>query len=124
VSGSNTTVIRLALPSLQALALAHFVKRVDFNTVARLASVAISCDDGKAEADLVWLALIELRRAMAEAGAARRDMPASDPAAIASDRIVAAVLPPAKSDASNPVLPDSRRPEAAGEYRISHFHRK
>jgi hypothetical protein len=58
----------LALPSLQAKALAHFVKRVDFETVARLSSVAVVAD-GKSEADLIWLALAELRRALAEADA-------------------------------------------------------
>jgi glucose-6-phosphate dehydrogenase assembly protein OpcA len=49
-------------------ALAHFVKRVDFETVARLTSVAV-VSDGKSEADLIWLALAELRSALAEAGA-------------------------------------------------------
>jgi hypothetical protein len=45
--------------------LAHFAKRVDFETVARLASVTVVAD-GKSEADLIWLALIELRRALTE----------------------------------------------------------
>jgi hypothetical protein len=96
VSGSKTTVIRLTLPSLQAMALAHFVKRVDFNTVTRFASVAVACEDGKAEADLVWLALIELRSALAEAGAASADLRTSDPAAIGPCQIAAAALPSAK----------------------------
>jgi hypothetical protein len=65
------TAIPLALPSLQAKALAHFVKRVDFETVARLSSVAV-VSDGKSEADLIWLALIELRSALAQADVARR----------------------------------------------------
>ena len=68
MSGSKTTEIHLALPSLQAMALANFVKRVDFETVARVASVSV-VSDGKSEADLIWLALIALRRAVADAGA-------------------------------------------------------
>jgi hypothetical protein len=84
------------------MALAHFVKRLDFNTVACFASVAVACDDDKAEADLVWLALIELRRALAEAGAAKGDVPRSDPAALVSGQIDAAVSPPAKSDRCDP----------------------
>jgi hypothetical protein len=48
------------------MALAHFVKRVDFETVARFASVTV-VSDGKSEADLIWLALIALRNALAKA---------------------------------------------------------
>ena len=66
VSNSKTTEIPLALPSLQAMALAHFVKRVDFEMVARFASVTV-VSDGKSEANLIWLALIALRSALAEA---------------------------------------------------------
>ena len=66
-NNSKMTTVHLALPSLQALALAHFIKRVDFETVVGLASVAAACDDDKSEADLVWLALIALRRALTEA---------------------------------------------------------
>jgi len=61
------TTVQLALPFLEALALAHFIKRVDFETVVGFASVAAACDDDKSEADLVWLALIALRSALAEA---------------------------------------------------------
>jgi len=50
------------------MALAHFVKRVDFEMVARFASVTVTViSDGKSEADLIWLALIALRRALAQA---------------------------------------------------------
>jgi hypothetical protein len=69
VSDSETTRIALALPSLDAAALAHFVKRVDFEMVARLSSVSV-VSDGKSEADMIWYALIELRRALEEANAA------------------------------------------------------
>ena len=53
------------------MALAQFVKRVDFEAVTRFATVTVVCD-GKSEADLIWLALIALRRALAEAGVAPR----------------------------------------------------
>jgi hypothetical protein len=63
--------IPLALPSLEAKALAHFVKRVDFETVASLSTVTV-VSDGKSEADLIWQALITLRSALAAADASRR----------------------------------------------------
>jgi hypothetical protein len=66
LSNSETKKIALALPSLEAAALAHFIKRVDFEMVAGLSSVSV-VSDGKSEADMVWYALIELRRALAEA---------------------------------------------------------
>jgi hypothetical protein len=78
MSDLETTAIPLALPSIQAKALAHFVKRVDFETVARLSSVAV-VSDGKSEADLIWLALIELRSALAAADVARRAAPPLGP---------------------------------------------
>ena len=71
MSNSETTRIVLALPSIEASALAHFVKRVDFEMVARLSSVSV-VSDGKSEADMIWYALVELRRALAEANAARQ----------------------------------------------------
>jgi hypothetical protein len=46
-----------------------FVKRVDFETITRFAAVTVVCDDGKSEADLIRLALIALRGALAEASA-------------------------------------------------------
>jgi hypothetical protein len=63
--------IPLALPSLEAKALAHFVKRVDFETVASLSTVTV-VSDGKSEADLIWQALIALRSALAAADVSRR----------------------------------------------------
>jgi hypothetical protein len=77
----------LALPSLQAKALAHFVKRVDFETVARLSSVSVVAADGKSEADLIWLALAELRSALAEANAApQATRPRAGPLTVISGR--------------------------------------
>ena len=75
MSNSKTTAIPLVLPSLQALALAQFVKRVDFETIARFSAVTVACDDGKSEADLIWLSLIALRSALAEASARSVDCP-------------------------------------------------
>jgi hypothetical protein len=65
-SDAEAAAIPLALPPLQAIALAQFVKRVDFETIARFAPITVACEDGKSEADLVWLALTELRRALAD----------------------------------------------------------
>jgi hypothetical protein len=72
-SDAQTAAIPLTLPPLQAIALAHFVKRVNFETVARLSPVTVACDDGKSEADLTWLALIALRHALAEAALNRAE---------------------------------------------------
>jgi hypothetical protein len=55
------------------MALAQFVKRLDFETITRFAAVTVVCDDGKSEADLIWLALIALRGALTEASARPRD---------------------------------------------------
>lgn len=63
--------IPLALPSLEAKALAVFVKRVDFETVANMSAVTV-VSDGKSEADLIWQALIALRSALAAADAKPR----------------------------------------------------
>ena len=68
MGNSGTTRIGLALPSVEAKALAHFFKRLDFETVARFSSVSV-VHDGKSEADMIWYALIELRRVLAEANA-------------------------------------------------------
>jgi hypothetical protein len=65
------TAIPLTMPSLQALALAQFVKRVDFEMVVRFASVTAVGDDGKSEADLIWFALVTLRSALAESAPGR-----------------------------------------------------
>jgi hypothetical protein len=65
------TAIPLALPSLEAKALAQFVKRLDFETVARMSAVTVVAD-GKSEADLIWFALTALRGALAQADAKAR----------------------------------------------------
>jgi hypothetical protein len=67
----DTIAIPLFLPPVQALALAQFTKRIDFDTVARFAAITVVCN-GQSEADLMWLALIELRTALGAAGFAPR----------------------------------------------------
>ncbi len=73
MSHANTATIPLALPRLQAMALAQFVKRVDFETITRFAPITAACQDGKSEADLVWLALVALRGALAKAAPERAE---------------------------------------------------
>jgi hypothetical protein len=68
-SDEERAAIPLILPPLQATALAQFVKQMDFETIARFAPITAVCDDGKSEADLIWLALIALRGALAEGSA-------------------------------------------------------
>jgi hypothetical protein len=68
-SDEERAAIPLVLPPLQATALAQFVKQMDFETIARFAPITAVCDDGKSEADLIWLALIALRGALGEARA-------------------------------------------------------
>jgi hypothetical protein len=63
--------IVLELPNDQAMALAQFVKRVDYDTCVRFASI-ITTYDGRAECDTMWSALCMLQRALAEAGFAPR----------------------------------------------------
>ena len=63
--------IPLFLPRCQCLALAQFTKRIDFETIVRFASV-LPVAAGKSEADLMWLALIELRQSLGAAGFAPR----------------------------------------------------
>jgi hypothetical protein len=65
------TAIPLALPSLEAKALAQFVKRLDFETVASMSTVTV-VSDGKSEADLIWFALNALRGALAQVDAKPR----------------------------------------------------
>jgi hypothetical protein len=59
--------ITVRLPRLQVFALAQFTKRIDFETVVQFAAVSV-VRDGQSEADLIWLALIALREALADAG--------------------------------------------------------
>lgn len=63
--------IVLRLPAADALALALFCKRIDFETCVRFASV-FTTYDGRAEADVIWSAVLSLQRQLAEAGYAPR----------------------------------------------------
>jgi hypothetical protein len=71
MADSTHILIPLHLPRCQALALAQFCKRVDFDSIARFAAVSVVCD-GRSEADLMWLALITLRQSLGAAGFAPR----------------------------------------------------
>ena len=63
--------IALRLPDDEALALAQFVKRVDFETCARFASLTVTYG-GRSEADTIWCAMNSFQRQLAEAGFAPR----------------------------------------------------
>jgi hypothetical protein len=57
----------LPLPPDKTAALAESTKRVDRETVSRFAGMFTIYDTGT-EGDLMWLALIDLQSALAEAG--------------------------------------------------------
>ncbi len=78
MSDAEVTEIHMALPRLEALALAHFLGRVDFETVARVAFITIAAD-ARSEAELMWQALGELRSALPQAGAPRAAPPGTAP---------------------------------------------
>ncbi len=55
----------------EAMALAQLVKRIDHGTVTRFASRSVWYS-GRAEADVMWSAVCDLQRQLAEAGFAPR----------------------------------------------------
>jgi len=59
--------IPLELPRNEAAAFSQFVKRVDYDTVGRFASMFVFYS-GRTEHDTVWSALRMLQRQLAEAG--------------------------------------------------------
>jgi hypothetical protein len=67
----NASMIPLELPREEAAAFSQFVKRVDYETCARLSSRFVFYS-GRAECDVSWSALHMLRRQLAEAGFAPR----------------------------------------------------
>ena len=64
--------IALRLPDDEAVALAQFVKRVDYETVNRFASPCATYGNGRTEADTMWCAVCLLQRQLGEAGFAPR----------------------------------------------------
>jgi hypothetical protein len=63
--------IPLELPRDEAAALSQFVKRVDYETCTRFASVTTTYG-GRSEGDVMWSAVCMLQRQLAEAGFAPR----------------------------------------------------
>jgi hypothetical protein len=64
--------IALRLPDDEAVALAQFVKRVDYETVNRFASPRATYGNSRTEADTMWCAVCLLQRQLGEAGFAPR----------------------------------------------------
>jgi hypothetical protein len=67
----DAITIPLELPRDEAAALSQFVKRVDYETCARFASVTTTYS-GRAEGDVMWSGIRILQRQLAEAGFAPR----------------------------------------------------
>jgi len=63
--------IPLEVPRDEAAALSQFVKRVDYETCVRFASVTTTYG-GRSEGDVMWSAVCMLQRQLAEAGFAPR----------------------------------------------------
>jgi hypothetical protein len=68
---SDTVTIPLILPFDEAAALAQFVKRIDYDTCCRFASVCWTYGS-RLEGDVMWSAIRLLQRQLAEAGFAPR----------------------------------------------------
>jgi hypothetical protein len=67
----DAITIPLELPRDEAAALAQFVKRVDYDTCIRFASVTTTYN-GRAEGDVMLSAVCMLQRQLGEAGFAPR----------------------------------------------------
>jgi hypothetical protein len=71
-SNPTTLTIPIDFPSSdEAVALAQFVKRVDYETVGRFAATTITYG-GRTEHDTMWSAVCTLQHQLAEAGFAPR----------------------------------------------------
>jgi hypothetical protein len=71
MADKDAITIPLELPRDEAAALAQFVKRVDYDTCIRFASMTTTYD-GRAEGDVMWSAICMLQRQLAKAGFAPR----------------------------------------------------
>jgi hypothetical protein len=67
MAGREDAAIPLELPPCEAMAFGHFVKRIDYDTCARLANVTATYGK-RAECDVIWSAVCLLRRQLDEAG--------------------------------------------------------
>src|SRR5258708_3144152 len=65
--GSDTITVPLIVPFDEAGALAQFVKRIDYDTCVRFASVFVFYS-GRTEGDTMWSAVCLVQRQLAEAG--------------------------------------------------------
>jgi hypothetical protein len=63
----NDVIVSLHMPKGEAMALAQLVKRLDFETVNRFANKSVWYH-GHAEADVMWSAVRDIQRQLAEAG--------------------------------------------------------
>jgi hypothetical protein len=60
-------LVSIDMPADELSALAQFVKRVDYNTCVRFASV-LATYNGRHEVDVMWSAVCLLQRQLADAG--------------------------------------------------------
>jgi hypothetical protein len=67
MAGSESTTIPLELPRDEARALAQLVKRIDYGTCARFASITTKYG-ARSEGDVMWSAVCMLQRQLGEAG--------------------------------------------------------
>ncbi len=67
MADSEVITIPLCLPRNEAVALAQFVKRIDFDTCARFAALTVTYD-GPAERNVIWSGVLTLQGALASAG--------------------------------------------------------
>jgi hypothetical protein len=71
MTGSEVITIPITLPFDETQALAQFVKRIDYETCCRFASVCWTYG-ARSEGDVMWSAICLLQRQLAEAGFAPR----------------------------------------------------
>jgi hypothetical protein len=67
MGNSDTITIPLILPFDEAAALAQLVKRIDYDTCARFASMFVFYS-GRTEGDTMWSAVCLVQRQLADAG--------------------------------------------------------
>ena len=67
MAGPESTTIPLELPPDEARALAQLVKRIDYGTCARFASITTKYGT-RSEGDVMWSAVCMVQRQLGEAG--------------------------------------------------------
>jgi hypothetical protein len=71
MAAQDVITIPLTMPFDEAAAMAQFVKRIDYETCNRFASVCYTYG-ARSEGDVMWSAICLLQRQLAEAGFAPR----------------------------------------------------